>query len=274
MGDSLHIHRLDSIKHRDFLAQQRRDPLTHELLQPGHEIIICANDGIAFLADCWQDACPLCKRAETLAEIPRHISHIRLGGRPIMDENVNQSAGIEEIPEFIMSFLSYLVRIISIIIIILIIYKDYYQKGTSFIMDIGSAFIGLIIIAIISSSIKSNISHTIQAKISNGFPNIFVFILGMIFCALSVWGWEYFLPLYNNRYFHQMVIIGLFTIPFASIRIYHITRKTKRYIAIPCKALFLGFALGTSFYFIFKDKNDLILSLIKEVQSILKYVSA
>jgi hypothetical protein len=64
--------RLDANKHSEFLSEQRVDPVTHEILRSGNEIIVCANHGIAFLATSWQGRCPLCGSVETLAEIPHN----------------------------------------------------------------------------------------------------------------------------------------------------------------------------------------------------------
>lgn len=61
---------LDSNRHKAFLAEQRKDPITHEPLRAGDEIVICANDKYAFLAENWQGECPLCHHSETLSEVP------------------------------------------------------------------------------------------------------------------------------------------------------------------------------------------------------------
>lgn len=66
----MNIIRLNSNHHHDFLAQGRRDPVTHESLKAGDEIVICSRDKIAFLASNWNGACPLCGNRQTLSELP------------------------------------------------------------------------------------------------------------------------------------------------------------------------------------------------------------
>jgi len=74
-----HIHRLDPNRHRSFLEERRRDPITHEPLRSGDEIVICANENIAFLATNWNGCCPRCGSANTLNNIPSSIFPNRLG---------------------------------------------------------------------------------------------------------------------------------------------------------------------------------------------------
>jgi len=62
--------RLDSQRHAAFLAEQRRDPITHEPLRAGMEIVICAEEKFAFVADNWVDRCPLCGSSNSLLQIP------------------------------------------------------------------------------------------------------------------------------------------------------------------------------------------------------------
>lgn len=70
----MHIHRLHHDTHREFLAESRRDPITHEPLKAGDEIVICSNDQTAFLVDSWNGECPLCKNNRTLPYIPPTVS--------------------------------------------------------------------------------------------------------------------------------------------------------------------------------------------------------
>lgn len=62
--------RLDAQRHATFLAEQRKDPITKEPLRAGTEIVICANDKIAFIADNWPGECPICHNSNTLAYVP------------------------------------------------------------------------------------------------------------------------------------------------------------------------------------------------------------
>lgn len=63
--------RLNSNHHRNFIAEGRKDPITHEPLKVGDEIVICSRDKIAFLADNWNGACPLCGNRGTLSDLPQ-----------------------------------------------------------------------------------------------------------------------------------------------------------------------------------------------------------
>jgi hypothetical protein len=68
---ALNIHILDSNTHRDFLAQQRRDPVTRELLKAGDRVVICAGCKSAFLADSWNAlGGQHCNQSQTLRNIP------------------------------------------------------------------------------------------------------------------------------------------------------------------------------------------------------------
>jgi hypothetical protein len=50
-----HVTILDASRHQAFLKQQRKDPVTKELLKPGDRIILCAGPGcgVAFLEESW-----------------------------------------------------------------------------------------------------------------------------------------------------------------------------------------------------------------------------
>jgi len=51
-----HVTTLDASRHRAFLKQQRKDPVTKELLKPGDRIVLCAGPGcgVAFLEESWR----------------------------------------------------------------------------------------------------------------------------------------------------------------------------------------------------------------------------
>jgi len=76
-----HRIRLDAHRHAAFLAEQRKDPITKEPLQDGAEIVICANEKIAFIAGNWLGACPICNCSETLSYIPKNNFPELLGRR-------------------------------------------------------------------------------------------------------------------------------------------------------------------------------------------------
>ena len=48
------IHSLEKEKHKDFLTQNRIDPITGDLLQENDKIVICASYKSAFLVDSWE----------------------------------------------------------------------------------------------------------------------------------------------------------------------------------------------------------------------------
>ncbi len=65
------IHTLEKEKHNNFLAQNRIDPITGDLLQENDEIVICANCKSAFLIDSWEYMNQQhCNQSLTLKNIP------------------------------------------------------------------------------------------------------------------------------------------------------------------------------------------------------------
>jgi formylglycine-generating enzyme required for sulfatase activity len=77
---AVHRIRLDAHEHATFLAENRKDPITKEPLRAGMEIVVCANDKYAFIADSWTGACPLCQCTDTLPTVPVNSLPQRLGG--------------------------------------------------------------------------------------------------------------------------------------------------------------------------------------------------
>lgn len=87
---ALHIHDLEEERHRTFLAENRKDPVTRELLKAGDRIIICAVCHSAWLVDSWnlnggKCSCNCPGNSQTLGKIPStHIHGGRLRtGQPI-----------------------------------------------------------------------------------------------------------------------------------------------------------------------------------------------
>ena len=65
-------HTLEKEKHHDFLAQNRIDPITGDVLQEGDQIVICASCKSAFLVDSWSYMDNKhCNQTYTLREIPK-----------------------------------------------------------------------------------------------------------------------------------------------------------------------------------------------------------
>jgi len=67
----MNIHIVEQEKHKDFLNQERIDPITGDILQEGDQIVICASCKSAFLVDSWlyMDG-KHCNQTYTLREIP------------------------------------------------------------------------------------------------------------------------------------------------------------------------------------------------------------
>jgi hypothetical protein len=66
------IHTLEKEKHSSFLAQNRIDPITGDLLEENDRIVICAACKSAFLADSWEYIGRMhCNQNGTLREIPK-----------------------------------------------------------------------------------------------------------------------------------------------------------------------------------------------------------
>ncbi len=67
----LHIHELDPERDREFLEEEREDPVTGEYLQPGDRVVICAGCQSAFLEESWGYlGGQHCQQAATLPAIP------------------------------------------------------------------------------------------------------------------------------------------------------------------------------------------------------------
>ncbi|WP_338815757.1 hypothetical protein V9L05_22395 (plasmid) [Bernardetia sp. Wsw4-3y2] len=65
------VHTLGKEKHSNFLAQNRIDPITGDLLKENDEIVICASCKSAFLVDSWEYMDKKhCEQSLTLKEIP------------------------------------------------------------------------------------------------------------------------------------------------------------------------------------------------------------
>lgn len=66
-----HFHQLEKDNNRDFLLQQRVDPITGELIEAGHKIVICSSCKSAFFEESWQYlGGKHCNQTKTLSKIP------------------------------------------------------------------------------------------------------------------------------------------------------------------------------------------------------------
>jgi len=67
----MHIHKIDSPKHEDFLLQNRIDPITGDLIVENDEVVFCASCKSVFLSDTWLYLNGNhCEQSETLKEFP------------------------------------------------------------------------------------------------------------------------------------------------------------------------------------------------------------
>ncbi|WP_375559370.1 hypothetical protein ACE193_16740 [Bernardetia sp. OM2101] len=66
-----HSHYLEKQKDQDFLVQQRVDPITGELIEAGHKIVICSACKSAFFEESWEYlGGKHCNQTNTLSTIP------------------------------------------------------------------------------------------------------------------------------------------------------------------------------------------------------------
>ncbi|WP_338766956.1 hypothetical protein WAF17_04855 [Bernardetia sp. ABR2-2B] len=64
-------HQLEKRKHKDFLLQQIVDPITGELIEAGHKIVICSACKSAFFEESWEYlGKEHCNQTKTLSKIP------------------------------------------------------------------------------------------------------------------------------------------------------------------------------------------------------------
>jgi len=69
----LHIHTLSGIQHRDFLSEERHDPITGDAFQVGQKIVFCASCKAAFLLESWEYAGgEHCGQSQTLKKFPKN----------------------------------------------------------------------------------------------------------------------------------------------------------------------------------------------------------
>ncbi|WP_375560366.1 hypothetical protein ACE193_22110 [Bernardetia sp. OM2101] len=67
-----HIHKLSTQNHFDFLNQERKDPITGDLIKEKDEIVICASCKSAFLKESWEYLGNThCEQKDTLESIPK-----------------------------------------------------------------------------------------------------------------------------------------------------------------------------------------------------------
>lgn len=69
---TIHTHIVDKEAHKNFLEEKRKDPYTHQRIEPGDHIVFCAACEVAFLLDSWKAMKEKhCNQTETLKEFPK-----------------------------------------------------------------------------------------------------------------------------------------------------------------------------------------------------------
>ncbi|AFM03453.1 hypothetical protein Fleli_1006 [Bernardetia litoralis DSM 6794] len=75
----MHIHKISNQKHIHFLKEERKDPITGDLILEGDEVVFCANCKSAFLKSSWEYIGKRhCESKKTLYIFP-HTKTIRIG---------------------------------------------------------------------------------------------------------------------------------------------------------------------------------------------------
>ncbi|WP_338791945.1 hypothetical protein [Bernardetia sp. MNP-M8] len=73
----MHIHKITSNfkEHQNFLAQNRKDPITGDTILQGDRVVFCAVCKSVFLSDTWEYLGKQhCEQSETLVEFPEKLS--------------------------------------------------------------------------------------------------------------------------------------------------------------------------------------------------------
>ncbi|PIY08083.1 MAG: hypothetical protein COZ18_14160 [Flexibacter sp. CG_4_10_14_3_um_filter_32_15] len=67
----MHIHNIEKDKHKDFLSQNRKDPITGDLIVENDEVVFCASCKSVFLVDTWLYLDKKhCEQSKTLETFP------------------------------------------------------------------------------------------------------------------------------------------------------------------------------------------------------------
>jgi hypothetical protein len=67
----MHIHVIDADEHREFLAQERQDPITGDRIKAGDAVVFCAACKSVFLHETWDYlGNQHCEQSQTLAQVP------------------------------------------------------------------------------------------------------------------------------------------------------------------------------------------------------------
>ncbi|WP_338813132.1 hypothetical protein V9L05_17485 [Bernardetia sp. Wsw4-3y2] len=77
----MHIHKINSTsqEHQNFLAQNRKDPITGDSIAEGDEVVFCAGCKSVFLKDTWEYLGNRhCEQFETLIDFPSNFTNITI----------------------------------------------------------------------------------------------------------------------------------------------------------------------------------------------------
>ncbi|WP_338791923.1 hypothetical protein [Bernardetia sp. MNP-M8] len=67
----MHIHKIESNKHKEFLSEERKDPITGDLIRENDEVVFCVSCKSVFLVDTWLYLeGKHCEQFETLEKFP------------------------------------------------------------------------------------------------------------------------------------------------------------------------------------------------------------
>ena len=86
----MNIHTLEKNKHKEFLEQERIDPITGDLLEENDKVVICASCKSAFLADSWAYMeNKHCNQIYTLEKIPKNEIIVIDKSKPYLHVNLS-----------------------------------------------------------------------------------------------------------------------------------------------------------------------------------------
>ncbi len=82
----MHVHKIESEKHKDFLLQNRIDPITGDLIVENDEVVFCASCKSVFLLDTWIYLDEKhCEQYETLEDFPSaSVIHLKQAEETIL----------------------------------------------------------------------------------------------------------------------------------------------------------------------------------------------
>ncbi len=98
----MHIHKIESHKHQDFLLQNRIDPITGDLIVENDEVVFCASCKSVFLVDTWLYLNKQhCEQSQTLKKISSSsVIHLKVEENILFYQTLsNSTTGSSKIPK-------------------------------------------------------------------------------------------------------------------------------------------------------------------------------